>query len=233
MGELRERMLADLQLRNYARSTIDIYLRCVKRFAAHFMRSPELMGRSEIIQFLLAVKRTSGEHNQKMHLAAIKFLYIQTLDRPEEVVRIPYPKISKPLPDVLSGSEVEALLCAVRSIKYRAILMTAYGAGMRISEVCALRSKDIDSKRNLIHIRNAKGRRARYVMLPKRLLYCLREYYQQVHPPNPYLFPGRDPARPIVPNAVRDVLKNAAKQAGISKSHPNGRIRCIEPGLNF
>jgi integrase/recombinase XerD len=217
MGKLREKMARDLELRNYRPSTCKDYLACARNFAAHFRRSPDQMGHNEICSFLLHLKRTSGDANHKLHLAALKFLYRHTLGRPEEVEAIPWPKVKRPLPDILSGSEVDALLRAVRSIKHRAIFMCAYGAGMRIGEVCSLKIADIDGKRNLIHIRDAKGGRDRYVMIGERLLLCLREYYSQVRPQGLYLFPGLDANAPICTDAVRRVLKKAAAEAGIAK----------------
>jgi site-specific recombinase XerD len=104
-----------------------------------------------------------------MYVAAMKFLYRITLNRPEEVQRIPYPKAPKTPPDVLSQDEILALLRAVQSIKYRAIIATAYATGMRISEICRLHcSGAIDSTRMLIHVRNAKGAKDRYVTLKLR-----------------------------------------------------------------
>jgi len=141
MGKLRDKMVRDLELRNYSHSTIRNYLACARNFAGHYMQSPENMGRQEVCSFLLHLKQSSGDASHKLHLAALKFLYRHTLGRSEEVDNIPWPKVKRPLPDILSGSEVDALLKAVRSIKHRAIFMCAYGAGMRIGEAIDLRGK--------------------------------------------------------------------------------------------
>lgn len=219
MGEYRDKMAADLKLRAYRPSTCEIYLRCVRQFVAHFMISPEQLGEKEIREFLLDLlqHKKAGPAALKMHVAAIKFFYTHTLDRPEEVVRIPWPKVPKPLPDILSGSEIEQLLSKVRSIKHRAVLMTAYGAGMRISEACSLHTSDIDSKRELIHIRDGKRGRDRYVMLSQRLLLFLRGYFKLIRPREPYLFPGKNPDRSISDTSVRSALHQAAKALGIRK----------------
>jgi site-specific recombinase XerD len=220
MGKLREDMLADLQLRNYSPKTQTEYIRCATNFATHFWLSPEKMGEDQIRRFLVHLVRVRKVSPSvlKMHVAALKFLYRHTLHRPQEVERIPYPKIPKTLPDVLSLDEVAQLLDAVGSITYRAIISTAYAAGMRISEVCRLRCpEDIDSKRMVIHVRNAKGAKDRYVTLSERLLSLLQEYYRRMRPQGPYLFPGQNPDQPVSPKSVSQVFTKALNESGITK----------------
>jgi site-specific recombinase XerD len=215
MGQLRDKMKADLKLRRYRSATIYSYLGCVKRFAAHHRRSPVEMGESEVREFLLGLK--TGAARQKMYVAAFKFPYGVTLDRPEVMARIPYPKVQTKLPDILDSSEVERLLDAVGMIKHRAILMTAYGAGLRISEACSLAKTDIDSLRGLIHVRNGKRGRDRFVMLSQRLLVFLREYWRAERPTGPALFPGQEIGTSISPQAVRKALRASVARAGIEK----------------
>jgi len=218
MGALCQRMTEDLKLKNYAPKTRAEYLRCAKQFVAYHMRSPAEMGEREIRDFLLAL---AFEHKSvetlKMHVAALKFLYGTTLRRPEEIVALPWPKVPHRLPDILSGSEVDALLGAVEPLLHRAVVMTAYGTGLRIKEACSLRTDDVDSKRKLIHVRDGKRARDRYVMLPDRLRDFLRVYWRQVRPPGPHLFPGAKPGRPITPHAVRDALAKGIRKTGIKK----------------
>ncbi|MGA2225703.1 MAG: site-specific integrase [Syntrophobacteraceae bacterium] len=220
MGKLREQMIADLQLRNYASTTQQEYVRCASNFVAHFRRSPEELGNQDIREFLLHLIRAQevSPSVQKMYVAALKFLYTVTLNRPEEVERIPFPKIPDTLPDVLSHHEVLLLFEAIRSIKYRGIVATAYAAGMRISEVCRLQGQgDIDSERMLIHIRSAKGQKDRFVMLSERLLILLREYWRELRPQGLYLFPGKNPDQPITTASVYRVFNAAVQDAGIKK----------------
>jgi integrase/recombinase XerD len=218
MGSLCQRMTEDLKLKNYAPATRSEYLRCAKQFAAYHMRSPAEMGEREIRDFLLALAfERKGVETLKMHIAALKFLYGTTLRRPEEIVALPWPKVPHRLPDILSGTEVNQLLGAVEPLLYRAVVMTAYGSGLRISEACSLRTDDVDSKRRLIHVRDGKRARDRYVPLPDRLRDFLREYWRQVRPPGPYLFRGAKAGRPISRHAVRDALAKAIRKAGIKK----------------
>lgn len=219
MGRLRDQMLADLVLRRYRPSTIDNYLRYARNYAAHYMRSPAELGEAEVRGFLLhQIKvREIGPSLHKMYVAALKFLYATTLGRPEAVVAIPWPKVPRPLPDILSGREVVRLLNEIRTPKYRALVTTTYGAGLRISEACRLCVGDIDSDRMLIHIRDSKRGRDRYVMLSKVLLEVLRDYWRLTRPAGPQLFPGRTAQGCVSPQSVRLALKRAAAAAGIRK----------------
>ncbi len=212
MGALRERMEDDLRLRNLRPSTRETYVWCVKGFAAYHMRRPEEMGSEEVRQFLLylRVERGLSPSSITVHIAALRFLYGVTLERPEVMQSFRMPKAPRKLPVVLSGSEVDEFFGAVRSLKYRAMLMTMYGAALRIGEVCKLRVEHIDSRRMLIRVEDGKGGDERYVMLSERLLVMLRAYWDRFQPPLPYLFPGRPPTRPICPNAVRKVVKRHA-----------------------
>lgn len=217
MGKLYDQMKADLELRRYRPGTQKSYLNCARNFVAYYMRSPAELGETAVRDFLLHLARTKGPAAHKMHVAALKFLYTHTLRRPEVFAAIPYPKVPSKLPDILSAREITALLAAVESLQYRAIIMTTYACGLRISEVCKLQVGDIDSQRMLIHIRDGKRGRDRYVMLSPTLLACLRQYYRLVQPPKPFLFPGPEAGSPISPEAVRDALKKAATDCGIAK----------------
>jgi integrase/recombinase XerD len=220
MGKLREQMVSDLRLRNYSPKTVQAYTWCVYHFVKHFRRSPDLMGEQEIRAFLLYLldERKASPSLRKMFVASIKFFYRVTLNRPQDVERIPYPKVPKALPDVLTLEEVAAIIDGVESVKYRAIIATAYASGLRITEACRLSARgDIDSKRMLIHIRAGKGAKDRYVMLSERLLVLLREYWGKARPKGLYLFPGQDLDQPITPASVYKVFKKALNKTCTTK----------------
>ena len=227
MGKLYDKMEAELKLLRYSDSTREAYLRCSRIFVKHFMRPPTQMGESEIRSFLthLIDEEHASESKQKMYVASLKFLYERTLQRPQEVVNIPWPKVSHPLPDILSGTEVQQLLLAIESLKHRAIVMTSYAAGLRIFEACKLQCADIDSKRGVIHVRAGKRKKDRYVMLSDRLLDFLRLYYKQTRPPEPFLFPGRDLEKPIRCDTVQKALKQALEKTGIQKQITSHSLR--------
>ncbi|MGO9020358.1 MAG: site-specific tyrosine recombinase/integron integrase [Syntrophobacteraceae bacterium] len=218
MGKLHDRMREDLVLKGYSHNTQDGYLRCARTFTRHFMRSPEDMGEQEIREFLFHLaKRKVSPFTQDQYVNAIKFLYSVTLKRPEVVKDIPHPKRPKVLPVILSQEEVLSFFEKIRSIKYKAIVATAYAAGLRISEVCALRINDIDSKRMRIHIRCGKGKKDRYVMLGESLLALLREYFKTARPKGDYLFPGQKPGTHLSTATVSLVVRRVNKNAGLSK----------------
>jgi integrase/recombinase XerD len=220
MGQVRDRMEQDLELRNYAVGTARLYLNNARQYVAHYMKPPIELGESDVRAYLLHLKqeRNLQPSSLRGHLAAIHFLYTTTLGKPEVVVGIPWPRNGRrTLPDILSLAEVKELFGAIGGIKYRVITMTAYGAGLRVSEACALQVPDIDSQRHLIHVRNGKGGKDRYVMLPARVLDALREYWRRVRPPGPYLFPGRVPGQPITDKAVRARLREAVSATSIGK----------------
>jgi site-specific recombinase XerD len=227
MGQLRDRMEQDLLLRGLRPATRRNYLLYCKKFAAFFMRSPEDMGQAEIRQFLLH----HVEVNQRSYatyrqiLAALKFLYTVTLQRPWEVDPIPFPKRPPSrLPGVLSVDERAALFDAIEAPKYRAVLSTCSAAGLRVGEACRLCVSDIDSQRLLLHIRDGKGGRERFTRLSPRLLAVLRRY-GRLEKPNDWLFPGAEPGCPVSPDAVRTVFRKACGQSGLTKRCTPHRLR--------
>lgn len=219
MGLLRNRMTQDLLLRGYAENTVYEYVRCAWHFVAYHHKPAETMGSPEIRQYLLyrQLEHKVGGSTLKVTVAALRFLYATTLKRPEVAAEIAYPKVTSALPDILSGTEVTMLLEAVEAPMYRAIVMTAYGAGLRISEVCELCVGDIDSRRMLLHVRHGKGGKDRFVPLPERVLFTLRRYWATARPAGPQLFPGKTPGRGISPDAVRHHLHVAADKVGLQK----------------
>ena len=218
MTELRRKMLEELKLRNYSPSTIDVYIRCVARFARHFGVSPDRLGPEHIRQyqlFLVQQKKLSWSlFNQ--NVCALRFFYHHVLHRDWMIEHIPYPRPEQKLPVVLSPSEVAALFHAVHNLKHRTILMTIYAAGLRVSEVTHLRVADIDSQRQLIRVVQGKGHKDRYVMLSPKLLDLLRTYWKS-HRPTTWLFPGRRPERPLTRETVLTICKQAGEAAHLSK----------------
>jgi len=218
MGQLRDRMEVDLKLGGYSPSTRKIYLLYARLFAKYHMRSPADMGEEEIRQYLLHMveeKKISRETYRQIR-AALIFLYTVTLKRPAEVDHLPVRRNKVKLPVVLSGTEIQQLLDAIRSPKYRAIVMAQYAGGLRISEACRLRAEDIDSKRMVIHVHDGKGGRDRYTVLSERFLGVLRSYFRKYRPIG-WLFPGGTAAGHASSETSRKVFHAAVASAGISK----------------
>jgi integrase/recombinase XerD len=219
MTRLRQRMQEDLLLAGLADRTRKEYLKNVERFAKYHWQCPSMMGAEEVREFILHLTQVekSSASTRRVHLSALSFLYKKTLKRPNVMECIPWPKKGETLPVVLSGLEVKELLSYIRSPKYKALAMLAYGAGLRASEACSLEVRGIDSKRMLIHVRHGKGDRERYVMLSPRLLDGLRDYYRQARPPGNYLFPGQKAGRFLTPQSFRRALNGALEASPIDK----------------
>lgn len=215
---LRQQMIDDMRVRNFSPHTQKTYVDHVARFANHFGKSPDLLGPKEIRTYqvyLINHKKASWSVLQQS-VSALRFLYRVTLGKDWIIPHIPGPKKPRILPVVLSPDEVSCFFENISNLKHRTILMTAYAAGLRVSEVTSLRVCDIDSQRMLIRIEQGKGRKDRYVMLSQNLLDLLRAYYRVARPVG-LLFPGRYPDRPITREAVYQACLKATKAARLKK----------------
>ncbi len=215
-------MLEELQRRNYSKTTVEGYLRVVETFAKHYHRSPDQLGADEIrtFQAYLLTERKLSARTVAMQTAALRFFFCRTLKRNYPVEEVPYPKVPRRLPNILTTEEVGRLIDAARNLFHRALIMTAYSTGLRRAEVCQLKVEDIDSQRMVIHVRQGKGKRDRDVPLSPKLLETLREYWRWMKPKT-YLFPGTVKGlradKPISTKMVWLACQEAAKRAGIDK----------------
>jgi integrase/recombinase XerD len=219
MTPLRRRMIEDMTLRNFTPQTIHAYVECVARFARYHHSSPEHLGPEHVRGFLVhlvQVQRVSFSH-YKQTRCALRFFYRVTLGRGDIPESLPPVKQPRNLPVVLSSDEVARFFAAIRNLKHRAILMTAYAGGLRVSEVTGLQVTDIDSQRMVIRIRQGKGQKDRYVMLSPRLLQILRAYWKAARP-DKVLFPGAAPDRPITAGSIRKICHRARQAAGLAKN---------------
>lgn len=210
------RMESDLARAYKSPGTRTHYFGAAKHFVRCLRRPPEEAGQAEIRGYFELFEGCSAS-TKKVQMAGVRFLYAVTLGRPEEVAWMRWPRQAAPLPVVLSGEEIQRLLEAISAPMYRAIALVMYGAGLRISEACALEVGDIDGKRGLLHVRHGKGDRPRYTMLGERLYQSLRAYWAANRPPLPLLFPGPDPRKPIDPRSVREAIKAATITSGLQK----------------
>ena len=240
MTALRQRMLEDLRIRNYAPTTVSSYIRSVADFAKHFDKPPDQLGSEEIRSwqlFLLNEKRVKLS-TYIQAVCALRFFYQNTLHRRIEIDRIPLPRYEKKLPVILSKAEVKALLEAPQNLKHRAMLATMYGAGLRVSEVTSLKVSDLDRGRRVIWVRGGKGHKDRQVMLAEPLRDVLAAYWRWKRPTD-WLFPGRNPDRPIATNSVFRACEKAARKAGIAKPvHPHSlrhafATHLLDEGVNL
>jgi site-specific recombinase XerD len=157
-------------------------------------------------------------------VGALRFLYRVTLGKDWSITHIPFPRAEKKLPIVLSQPEVAQFFAAIPNLKYRTVLMTAYAAGLRISEALHVPVADIDSQRMGIRVRQGKGQKDRYIMLSPKLLALLRDYWQAVHPTT-WLFPGTAPDRPLAAGTLDDVCRKARQRSGLGKKITSHTLR--------
>ena len=219
MTPLRQRMIDDMELEHKPANTQRAYIRNVADLANFFGKSPDQLNRDQIRTYLLYLVREKkcAASTYRQVLSSIRFFYRKTLGRDWVVPGVQQTRVEKTLPVVMSVGEVNRFFDALQSIKYRAILMTAYACGLRVSEVVKLKVADIDSDRMMIRVDQAKGRKDRYVPLAKRLLVVLREYWKAARPQG-YLFPGQQPGRHLSESSVYINCKRAAKDAGLKKN---------------
>ena len=222
---LRQRMINAMVLRGFAPRTQMAYVDAVRLMARHFKRSPALLSDQQMQQYLLHLLQDRGLSRSSVNQAACaaRFLVCEVLGQTERRPQIPLGKRGRALPEVLSRAEVAALLDAPSSCKVRTFLQTAYASGLRLSELCALRVRDIDSAadRMCIRVVSGKGGQDRYALLSPDLLQHLRTYWQACRRgarDAAWLFPAqRDPSRPLDSGVGQRFYHAARDAAGITK----------------
>ena len=221
MSALRQRLIEDMQVRNYSPRTVEAYVAAVAKLAKHFMRSPDQLTNEDLRAFqvsLLAKKASWSQFNQIV--CGLRFFYRLTLGRPEMVQMLPYGKKPKTLPVVLDVAEVTQLLATATPGDERILLTTAYACGLRISELLNLQVTDIDSARMVVNIRQGKGAKDRQVPLSPRLLTELRQWWCS-HRTKPWLFPGLSRGsrqRPRNVTSVQRMMKQIVTRSGLKKA---------------
>jgi len=218
MTPLRKRFIEDLQVRNISPKTQRVYVHHVAGFARYFGISPDQLDIEAVRQYQLYLlnERKLSPESISQYISAVKFLYRITLEMPWTDEYFPHVKRPSKLPVVLSQEEVMQFFDNIPSLKYRAALMTCYGAGLRVSEAVALKVSDIDSQRMLIRVEQGKGAKDRYAMLSPRLLQVLRRYAKAARPTE-YLFPSWRANRHLCPSSLQLACREAAALSGIRK----------------
>jgi site-specific recombinase XerD len=218
MGALRKQMDEDLLVNGMSVRTREAYLYSVSGLAKFYRRSPDRISEAEVQRYLvyLLQERKLAWSSCNIVLNALKFLYRVTLKRTQSDFRLPTPRQPQRLPQILAREEVARLIEATRNLKHRAMLMTAYGAGLRVSELCHLKVADIDSRRMTIRVEQGKGAKDRYTLLSPRLLKELRGYWL-AYRPSDWLFAGAKARRPLDVSAPQRMFHAAKARAGITK----------------
>jgi site-specific recombinase XerD len=241
-------MIEDMQLRGLSERTQWAYVTAVRQLAEHYGKSPDQIGDKELRQYFLYLtnEKKASRSTCTVALCAFKFLYEQTLKQEWSTLNLVRPPREKKLPVVLSIEEVHRILGSVRRPYYRVYLSTIYSCGLRLQEGLQLQVPDIDSDRMLLHVRQGKGRKDRYVPLPVRTLALLRDYWA-THRHPVWLFPAKargglpqptatDPmARRSVQYAFRMALKDSGihKRATIHTLRHSWATHLLEAGVNL
>jgi len=218
MGRLRTRMEQDLVIRGLGRQASRSYLRAVEGLTRHYGRAPDTLSLDEVKAYLASLRAEAQRPAAYVRsvITGLRFFYEVTLGYRREDFSLPSPRLPKSQPHVLSRQEVERLLTATTHRRDRVMFMTAYSAGLRVSEVVRLQVSHIDSERMLLRVERGKGQKDRYALLTERLLAELRAYWRAFEPPV-WLFYGPSPEHPLSVRTVQRHYKAAKRRAGITK----------------
>jgi len=229
-----------LTIMRYSESTISSYSSNFEEFINYFHhKAIKEITEPEILEFLryLVVERNVSQSYQNISINAIKFYYEKVLGESRKFYYVERPLKEKTLPVVLNKDEISKMIKVTDNVKHKAILMLIYSAGLRVSEAINLRIEDIDSKRMLIHIKGAKGKKDRTSLLSEKTLVFLREYYK-LYSPDEYLFTGQYGGK-YAASSIQKIVKAAAKKAGIKKNVSTHTLRhsfathLLEQGVNL
>ncbi len=223
ISPLRQRMIEDMTLRKLSPKTQRNYIRAVKKLAQFLGRSPDTASAEDLRRFQLhLVEHGVSSITLNATITGLRFFFEVTLDRRDALAKMSHVYEPRKLPVVLSIEEVTRLLEAAGSLKYKAALSIAYGAGLRASEVVHLKVSDIDSQRRVIRVDQGKGKKDRYAMLSPALLKLLRAWYRQARLqrkmlPGGWLFPGQNPVNPLSTRQLNRAFHLALQAAEIDK----------------
>lgn len=216
-----QRMWEDIRFRNLSNSTYKNYTRNIRNFFAFCRKPIEELDENDIRNFLhyLIDEKKYAPTTVNQSSAAIRFFFAVSLNRPMNYLQIPLMKVPKTLPDVLTREEVSSLIRACTNTKHQALLLLAYGSGLRSGEIETLRVKDIDSKEMRIFVKGGKNKRDRYTLLSQTTLEALRTYWKDYRPNSPegWLFPGFRNIGHLTRAAIALAFDTCVKRTGITK----------------
>jgi site-specific recombinase XerD len=219
MTPLRKSMIAAMRQRGFSPRTHQSYLAAVTHLARYYRRSPAELKPAELQTYFnhLVQERDLSAATCRVHLHGIRFFYLQVLKWPEVDLELVVPKRPQRVPELLTRAEVARILAACPNPKHRMLLETTYGCGLRVSEVVALRVRDIDGERQLLRIEQGKGAKDRLVNIEPGLLQRLRRYWS-LYRPSPWLFPRAHAAdHHLSINTAGRVFTHAKAHSGVQK----------------
>ena len=219
--KLIEKLQEDMEMRGFSNHTKDSYLRKAKEIIEYFGKPMKQVTTKELREYLmkyLREERKLEERSVNYYNSVIRFIYDVVLDYPINQKQIPMYKKKRRLPKILREEELNIFFYACENYMYKTIFMLIYGTGLRISEATNIRIEDIDSKNMRLFVRNGKGERQRYTVLPKASLEMLRECYRRYRPKHPegYMFLNRE-GSPLKTERLRVFFRRYRRKAGISE----------------
>ena len=219
--KLLEKLKEDMEMRGFSSHTKDSYYRKAKEITEYFGKPMKQVTTKELREFLmkyLREERKVSERSVNYYNSVIRFIYDVVLDKPINQKQIPMYKKKRRLPKILSDKELDVFFNACDNYMYKTIFMMIYGSGLRISEATNLRVEDIDSENMRLFVRNGKGERERYTVLPKTSLEMLRICYKMYQPNHPegYMFLNRE-GNPLKVERLRVFFRRYRRKAGISE----------------
>ena len=219
MTPLRQRMIREMQLQQFSKSTIQSYVDAVAGLAGHYRRSPDQLGLEDVRSYLhyLMVERQLAQGTCNQRAAAITFLYRHVLGQSAFRLGVRRKHTGK-LPEVYSRDELTRLFGATLNRQHRAFLMTTYAAGLRLSEVSRLRPEHVHTERMLIRVEQGKGQKDRYTLLSPNLLQELRAYWKEYRP-GEWLFPNQARTGPILRGTAQRIFYAAKRRADLKRGH--------------
>jgi integrase/recombinase XerD len=218
MTPLRQKMINDMKLRRFSTSTQQAYVDAVAGLAKFYNQAPDKLNEENVQAYLLHLMedRKLSWSSCNVAVSGLRFFYDKTLGSHSMCLAIPPRKQKKQLPEILSVEELERLFASATNHKHRVMLMTTYAAGLRVSEVVRFKANHIESDPMMIRVDDGKGNKDRYTILSERLLKELRVYWKMFHPPT-WLFPGKDPDKPMHIGTAQRIYYTAKKRAKITR----------------
>jgi len=218
MGALRERMVKQIRLRHLSPRTEETYVWAVAGLAKHYNIAPDKLTAERVQDYLLYLyqDRKLAWSTCNVVYSALRFFYETVLNRPEIGFQIPSRKKETRIGAPLTKEEVKRIILSVTNLKHRTLLMTVYGAGLRVGEAVRLMPHHIECSRMLIRVEQGKGRKDRYTILPDSVKEILRPYSTK-YKPGKWLFFGRDRNRPLPVRTAQKIYYHAKERTGITK----------------
>lgn len=218
MTPLRQKMIDNMKLRGFSPNTQEAYVTAVAGLARYYNQSPNKLDSEKVQRYLLYLmeERRLSRNSCNVAAAGLRFFYTQTLGWHPTAIFIPPRRKKTQLPEILSRQELERLFISTMNRKHRVMLMTAYAAGLRVSELVAIKVSDIDSERMMIRVEQGKGSKDRYTILSGRLLSELRDYWR-IYRPSTWMFPSKDQNQHVCRETAQRIYYESKERAGITK----------------